>query len=173
MSADPAAAQAVGAGTPLRCLPLAIRVQRRPLVAIAVGWLVAFPISILLSLLAAFVLPEAAAPKFEITGAAAIVALVVFAPIVETLIMGFALMLLQLLFSPAVAILVSAVGWGIAHSLAAPGWGLVIWWPFLIFSTLFVTWQRRSFVHAFGIPACAHALQNLLPAILIAQGVSS
>lgn len=170
MSADPAAAQVVGAGTLLRFLPLAIRVPQRPLVAITVGWLLAFPLSVLLSAIAAFFLPDAASPTFEFSGAAAILALVVFAPIVETLIMGAALMLLQLLLSPVAAILVSAAGWAVAHSLAAPGWGLVIWWPFLIFSTLFVTWQSRSFAHAFGIAACAHALQNLIPAIVVAQG---
>jgi hypothetical protein len=75
------------------------------------------------------------------------------------------------LFSPTVAILISAVGWGVAHSMAAPIWGLVIWWPFLIFSTLFVTWRERSLWLAFGIPMCVHALQNLIPATLIAFGV--
>lgn len=172
MSAEPASAQPVGAGTPLRFLPIAIRVPRRPLVAVTVGWLTAFPISIALSMLAALLLPQAAPPSFDVSGPAAILALVVFAPLVETLIMGVALIVLQLVFSPAAAILVSALGWGIAHSLAAPAWGLVIWWPFVIFSTLFVTWRTRSLLAAFAIPACVHALQNFVPAILIAQGVS-
>ncbi|MBW3535943.1 MAG: hypothetical protein KY453_12140, partial [Gemmatimonadetes bacterium] len=98
---------------------------------------------------------------------------VAFAPIVETLIMGVVLLVLLLFVPPAAAILVSAIGWGIAHSLVAPIWGFVIWWPFLVFSTLFVAWYRRSIALAFGIPMCAHALQNLLPALLLAVGTTA
>jgi hypothetical protein len=71
---------------------------------------------------------------------------------------------------PWLAVVASAVGWGIAHSSVAPIWGLVIWWPFLVFSTLFVTWRNRSLTLAFVIPMCVHALQNLLPAMLVAYG---
>jgi hypothetical protein len=46
----------------------------------------------------------------------------------------------------------------------------VIWWPFLVFSTLFVTWRDRSLWLAFALPMCVHALQNLPPALLIASG---
>jgi len=46
----------------------------------------------------------------------------------------------------------------------------VIWWPFLVFSTLFVTWRQRSLWLAFAIPMCVHALQNLLPSLLVAFG---
>jgi hypothetical protein len=56
----------------------------------------------------------------------------------------------------------------VAHSLAAPAWGLVIWWPFLIFSTLFVVWRQRGFLAGVGVAAAAHALQNLAPALLLA-----
>ncbi|HYI42775.1 MAG TPA: CPBP family glutamic-type intramembrane protease [Sphingomicrobium sp.] len=93
--------------------------------------------------------------------------LVVFAPFVETLIMGAILLLLLRFASPTVAVLISAIGWGAAHSAIAPMWGLVIWWPFLIFSTLFVTWRQRSLTMAFLMPTLAHALQNLVPALLI------
>ena len=70
------------------------------------------------------------------SGATALFLLVVFAPVVETLIMGGVLLILLRLVSPAVAVILSSLGWGIAHSMGAPTWGLVIWWPFLIFSTL-------------------------------------
>jgi hypothetical protein len=98
---------------------------------------------------------------------------VLFAPVVETLIMGAVLLFLLLFLSPTAAIILSAIGWGIAHSLVAPMWGLVIWWPFLIFSTLFVAWRSRSLALAFAIPALVHALQNLVPAILIARGMAA
>ncbi len=171
MSSDASATRlAVGSGTPLQYLPGAIRVPRRPLRAIAVGWLAAFPISMLLALVSASLLPSAERPEFRIDGASAITALVVFAPVVETLIMGVVLLVLLQFLRPASAIFISAIGWGIAHSLVAPVWGLVIWRPFLIYSTLFDAWRSRSLPLAFLIHASAHALQNLIPALLLAYG---
>jgi hypothetical protein len=172
VSADVAAAdQAVGSHTPLRFLPLAIRVPRGPFRAIAIGWLTAFPISMILAVIASFIIPGSH-PEFDVDGGLALFALVVFSPVLETLIMGGVLLILLRLVPESLAIAISAVGWGIVHSLAAPVWGLVIWWPFLIFSTLFVTWRKRSLALAFALPMCVHALQNLLPAILVARGMA-
>ena len=168
-----AAVEAVGSGTPLQYLPRAIRLPENPLRAIVVGWLTAFPISLALSYLGMLIFPQAAPPEFNVTGGVAIFALVVFSPVVETLLMGAVLLVLLRLLPAVAAIAVSAVGWGIAHSLAAPIWGLVIWWPFLVFSTLFVAWRDRSLALAFLVPMCAHALQNLLPAILVASGIEA
>ena len=91
----------------------------------------------------------------------------VFAPIVESLIMAAVLELLLRFVPASWAIGLSALGWGIVHSLQAPTWGLVIWWPFLIFSTLYVTWRQRSRLGAIGIAAAVHALNNLFPALLL------
>jgi membrane protease YdiL (CAAX protease family) len=143
---------------------------RRPVVAIAVGWLAAFLPSIFLALLVSLLVPGAEQPEFQVGGMAAILALVFIAPAVETFIMGVILLILVRFLRPAAAILVSAIGWGVAHSLIAPIWGLVIWWPFLVFSTLFVTWRSRSLALAFLIPMSAHALQNLGPALVLAAG---
>jgi hypothetical protein len=75
---------------------------------------------------------------------------------------------LQLRFLPPTAdIILSASGWGIAHTMVAPAWGLVIWWPFLIFSTLYVTWSKRSIWLGVAIVFAVHALQNLGPALLL------
>jgi membrane protease YdiL (CAAX protease family) len=167
---DSPAAVAVGSGTALRFLPIAIRVPVRPWRAIAVGWLTAFPASIAFSILAAILAPGAAKPQFGVDGGLAIFALVIFSPVVETLIMGAVLLVLLRFLPPAAAILVSAIGWGIAHSSIALVWGLVIWWPFLVFSTLFVAWRSRSLWFAFALPMCVHALQNLIPALLVATG---
>jgi membrane protease YdiL (CAAX protease family) len=161
---------AVGSDTLLRYLPAAIRTPEQPLRAIAFGWLTAFPPSILFAVLGAFLIPQAEQPQFHVSGGLAMFALVVFSPVLETLIMGTVLLVLLRLFSPTIAILVSALGWGVAHSSVTPIWGLVIWWPFLVFSTLFVTWRRRSLWLAFAIPMSVHALQNLLPALLVAYG---
>jgi hypothetical protein len=47
----------------------------------------------------------------------------------------------------------------------------VIWWPFLIFSILYVTWRQRSLAAALAVPAMVHGLQNLLPALLVFSGL--
>ena len=171
MNRDLPAAQAVGSDSILRFLPRAIRTPERPLRAVAVAWLTAFPISITFAALGSMLLPQAEQPEFGVSGGLAIFALVIFSPVVETLIMGAVLLLLLRMMPATAAILVSAIGWGIAHSTAAPIWGLVIWWPFLVFSTLFVTWRGRSLSLAFVLPMATHMLQNLIPALLIAYGV--
>ena len=51
--------------------------------------------------------------------------------------------------------------------------GPVIWWPFVIFSTLFLTWRRRSIPAAIGMATAAHAAHNLLPALLLVSGLES
>ena len=153
-------------------LPAGLTEPRKPLRAIATGWLLAFPVSLVLATLAQKLFPQAQGPTFDVTGPAAIILLVLFAPFVETLIMAAALELMLRLRIPAyAAIPLSAVGWGVAHSTAAPVWGLIIWWPFLIFSTLYVTWSKRSIWAAIGLVTTVHALQNLGPALLLASGI--
>lgn len=155
---------------PLTWLPKALLEPSNAFRSIAVGWLLAFPASILLAAIIHLIAPDAKTPDFLISGPLAIGMLVFFSPIVETLIMGGVLLLLLRFLSPTRAVIASAVGWGLAHSIAAPIWGLIIWWPFLIFSTLFVAWRNRSLALAFAMPATVHGLQNLLPALLVATG---
>ena len=155
---------------PVGWLPLALREPRRPLLAIALGWLFAFVPSLALSAAAQTLFPSLEGPDFPMSGTVALLMLVVFAPLGETLIMGGVLTLLLRFMAPVPAILTSAAGWGLAHSLQAPAWGLVIWWPFLIFSTLFVVWRGRGFWTAIGLVSLVHGLQNLLPALLVAWG---
>jgi hypothetical protein len=145
-------------------------VPRSALAAILVGWPLALLPSLALSVVVNALLPQVAGPSFNAKGQAVFALLVVFSPVLETLIMAGVLSVLLRLVSPTRAILASSVGWGIAHSLAAPSWGLVIWWPFLVFSTLFTVWRDRSLWLALAIPAAVHMLQNVGPAILVATG---
>jgi len=152
---------------PVSFLPRQVREPRRALLAVLIGWLTAFVPSILLGAVVTSLLPALNQPDLQVGGAMAMFLLVVFAPVVETLIMAGVLALLSIALPPTAAVLVSAVAWGIAHSLAAPAWGLVIWWPFLVFSTLYLTWRSRSLLGALAVPAATHALQNLIPAVLL------
>ena len=68
-------------------LPAALGEPRHPLRAIAVGWLLACPISLLLSAFFHWLLPAAEPPHFDIGGPMLIFLLVIFSPFVETLIM--------------------------------------------------------------------------------------
>ena len=154
----------------LKFLPAPLREPHRAWLSILVGWLLSIAGSIALAALSNLVAPTLASPDFPMKGMTAFLLLVVFAPFIETLIMAGFLSLFLRFLPPAAAILLSAVGWGIAHSTQALGWGLVIWWPFLIFSTLYVVWRQRGFWAGVGVAALTHALQNLGPGLLVAFG---
>ncbi|MDI6449461.1 CPBP family intramembrane glutamic endopeptidase [Anaerobaca lacustris] len=97
------------------------------------------------------------------------VMVVVVSPVVETLVLGFGLWLLAFLTRKLLwQALGSSVIWAILHSLAAPAWGLVVLWPFFVFSCAYLAWRRRSLWHAMGVACGVHVFQNLLPGILIA-----
>ena len=159
------------AGRPLNWLPRALLEPKNLYASIGIGWLMTFPVSIALAGIIHLIAPNARGPEFPASGPLAIFLLAIFSPLVETLLMAGALALLLRFMPPRWAVLASAAGWGAAHSLAAPIWGLIIWWPFLIFSTLYVTWRQRSLGLALAVPMITHALQNLPSAILIAAGV--
>lgn len=154
-------------GPPVSFLPRPLLEPRRALVSILVGWLTALIPSILLSALVGQLLPNLEQPKIAIPGIFELSLFVILAPVVETLIMAGVLALLLKFLPPTTAVIVSAVGWGIAHSLAAPAWGFVIWWLFLVFSVLYVTWRKHSLLAALAVPAATHALHNLLPSLVI------
>jgi hypothetical protein len=156
----------------LSFLPKPIREGRNAPLSVIAAWATSFFPSIALAYLLSLVFPNAAHPEFNLPPALVLFAVVIFAPVIETLIMGTVLLVLLRFVSPVTAILVSAVGWGVAHSLQVPIWGLTIWWPFLVLSTLFVAWRERSLWAAFTLPMIAHALQNLPPALLIATGMA-
>jgi hypothetical protein len=108
--------------------------------------------------------PKLDMPEFPIKGVVGFLSLAVFAPIVETFILAAFVSLFRKVFSPTVSVFLSAAGWGIAHSIQASAWGLIVWWPFLIMSMLFLVWRERGFWIAIAIPAAVHMLQNAAPA---------
>jgi membrane protease YdiL (CAAX protease family) len=134
---------------------------------IAKAWLTALLPSIALSALVRQVTPDAAAPGFPGDAGVLILFVVFLGPALETLMLALPLLALNRLFGPGPAVVVSALGWGLAHSLVAPTWGLVIWWPFLIMSIAFMTWRREGIGVAVGVAFAIHALQNGCAVLLI------
>jgi len=148
-------------------LPAFLLESRQPGRAILLAWpLVTLP-ALGLAAFFSWLIPGAPSPVFEGDRWLIFFLVEVFAPIVESLIMAAVLEVLLRIVPWKWAVALSAAGWGVAHSLQAPTWGLVIWWPFLIFSILYVTWRKRSKVGAVGIAASVHALNNLIPALLL------
>lgn len=158
---------------PLAILPDLLFRNDRPFLTIPLAWVLSIGISLLLGLAIATVAPGAEAP--DLGGAPPLVIMIgvaLVAPLVESVIMGGVMQLLLRWLGAWQAVLVSAAGWGVAHSLSTPTWGLVIWWPFLIFSIIFVTWRPRGFWVAVLMAALVHGLQNLFPAIAIISGLA-
>ncbi len=131
------------------------------------AWLAALLPSIALSALVRQLAADAATPSFP-GDPQSLVLLVVFAgPALETLLLALPLLALDRLFGPGPAVVASALLWGVAHSLVAPVWGLVIWWPFLIMSIAFLTWRSKGVLAAMGVAFAIHALQNGFAVLLI------
>lgn len=155
---------------PLSYLPKALRVPRRAWLVIPLAWLFCIIPSLGLAYLVSNFAPQLDLPEFPIKGHVGFFALAVFAPIVETFILAAIVTVLRLVLSPTLTVLLSAAGWGIAHSMSAAAWGFVVWWPFLIMSMLYLVWRERSFWLAIAIPAAVHMMQNAGPAFQVAYG---
>jgi hypothetical protein len=154
----------------LQFLPAAIREPRRPIVTILIAWLLSIGGSLLIASLISLAVTNAEAPDFNwLTGKGflSVFVLSIFTPLLETLILAAITSVLLRFLKPQHAILASSLGWALAHSFQAPIWGLVIFWPFIIFTTLYVVWKRRSLWWGILMPWVVHALQNLFPAIAI------
>jgi hypothetical protein len=131
------------------------------------AWVLALLPSLALSSALFVISPDAKAPEFAASGAKLAFLLVVFAPVVETLLMTPPLLLLARLLGPGPAVVASAIGWGVLHSLATPVWGLVVWWSFLILSIALLNWRAKGLGRAMLIVIAIHALQNSVPAALL------
>jgi len=93
---------------------------------------------------------------------------VVFSPIVETLLMSLGIGLMSLFSKRKVFVAVlSAILWACIHSLASPAWGLVVCWPFFVFSCAYLAWRPKSWFRGVWVALCIHVLQNLLPGVAI------
>ncbi len=96
--------------------------------------------------------------------------ILIVGPAIETLLLSLTLWLLSFFTKRKVVLaLLSALIWAGLHSLAAPAWGLVVFWPFFVFSCSYLAWREKSWGHAVWVTFCIHVFQNVLPAIAIAS----
>jgi membrane protease YdiL (CAAX protease family) len=123
-------------------------------------WLLALIPSFAISGLVSLLMPSAEGPDLVTEGSLPLLLIIVVAPLLETLIMGGILLALRRFVGFGPAVVVSALLWAIAHSLSAPVWGLVVWWPFLVFSAAFLVLRQSGLLTAIALVTMAHALQN-------------
>jgi membrane protease YdiL (CAAX protease family) len=139
------------------------------------GWLLTLLPSLVLAVLMGMIFTalvgEPQTPSFPKARPSILVfLLVVFAPVVETLAMVPPLLLLNRMLGPSFAAVLSAVGWAVLHSLKAPSWGFVIWWPFFVFSAIILAWRKQSLLTGMLIVMAIHGMQNAVPALLLLAG---
>lgn len=111
-------------------------------------------------------------PAFRGPAMMVVFGVLVLSPWIETLLMWPILWLLQKFMQSSVAVAAtSAVVWGILHSLASPLWGIVVAWPFFVFSFCFLEWRRKSIGSAVLATGLTHTCQNILPALALAATI--
>ena len=153
----------------LRFLPdFLFRQGEPPLSYILKGWLLALLPSLGLSMLAGLVIsPTAEIPDIPVQGSSSLLLLIVVGPLFETLILLPMVLGFRRLLGVGPAVLLCALLWAIGHSLAAPIWGLVVWWPFLLFSIAILTWRDRGLLPTVAVVTTIHGLQNATAGLLL------
>lgn len=137
------------------------------------AWVLALLPSLALAVVAGLLAPQSDRPDIAIDDTTKVLLVIAIGPLIETLLMIPPLLLLNRFFGPGPAVVGSALLWGLFHGLQALVWGLVIWWPFLIFSIAMLTWRAQGLGLAVLIVTAIHGLQNSVPAALLLIGSGS
>jgi hypothetical protein len=99
------------------------------------------------------------------------IAVVVISPFFETLFLSLGIALFSVVTKrPFVIATLSALVWGVLHSTAFLFWGVVIAWPFFVFSCAYLAWRPVGWSKAIGVVTCIHMFQNLIPGLLLFFG---
>ncbi len=87
--------------------------------------------------------------------------LIILAPAVETLLMVPILKLIQIFnFDVVMTSVISALTWGVAHTLNSVLNGFGVLFLFFVLSISYLTWRQKSFKAAFRVTFGIHALNN-------------
>jgi membrane protease YdiL (CAAX protease family) len=154
---------------PLGFLPSILFADRRPVLVVILAFVLTIAGSFVLGSVVTQVAGDGVGPDLgKAPPVVLLIGLALVSPLIETLLMGGIIDLLRRWIGAWQAAVASAAIWGVLHSLLASWWGAVIWWPFLIFSIVWLTWRPRGFWIATALVTSVHVLQNLGPAIAIA-----
>ena len=140
---------------------------RYTLRAAAIGVLPSILLVVVVAGLASLVGIDVGRPPEIRLGAGGLIAVVVLAPVLETLLLA-ALALRSWL--PIAA--VSAIAWGLLHGLVAPLWFFGTVWSFFVFGAAYIAWRPRSIGRALVAAALPHAFINFAVFAVIYLGVS-
>lgn len=92
----------------------------------------------------------------------AVLAALLIAPALETLIMRYLLAWVgRMIREPFALALVCALLWGVAH-VQSPSWGLHAVWGFYVMNAVFLRLQARSLNRAYAVVILLHALFNAI-----------
>ena len=93
---------------------------------------------------------------------------IVVSPLVETLFMAGILATIGIISRNLwLRAALSALIWAVLHSVVASLWGVVVLWPFFVFSCCYLAWRERSRRHAIGVTCLIHMSHNALPSLLV------
>jgi len=112
--------------------------------------------------------PEAESPQFPEGIAELFFSVVIFAPVIETLLLWLGISIIKKFTSSIwMATLISAFLWGVIHSIGTFSHGFAIFWSFVVFSFVFIIWCEKSRGLALGMCMAAHMGQNFLAFLLM------
>ncbi|MDC8831357.1 hypothetical protein [Alteromonas gilva] len=112
--------------------------------------------------------PEAESPEFPKGIGELFFSVVIFAPVVETLLLWLGISIIKK-FTASIwkATLISALLWAIIHSIGTFTHGFAIFWSFVVFSFVFISWLEKSRNLALGMCMATHMGQNFLVFLLM------
>jgi hypothetical protein len=87
---------------------------------------------------------------------------IIFAPVIETLLLAGGIFIIKKCTSRTLAIaVVSALAWGSLHAMVGLLWFFGTVWSFFVFSCAYLVWRKWGFGRAYLAAAVPHALINL------------
>lgn len=132
------------------------------------AWPIALIPSVLLFALATGLLAlagvslESVAPPAREVSVSSFLGVVIFAPIVETLVLIGGIKILGSISSrPVVVAMMSALAWGFFHGIFGALWFFGTVWSFFVLSCAYLAWRDRSLRAGFIAASVPHALVNL------------
>lgn len=145
---------------------------RYALRAAAIGVLPSILLVVVVAGLASLVGIDVGRPPEIRLGAGRLIAVVVLAPVLETLLLAALLELLGMALRSWLPIAaVSAIAWGLLHGLVAPLWFFGTVWSFFVFGAAYIAWRPRSIGRALVAAALPHAFINFAVFTVIYLGV--